>query len=305
MQFHESIAYYNLSRKARLLEAHQTPAGTWYERQLAMALRRGVPKDPRAAHIIWRMGLERDWFAENRPYYNVWPVAERALTRLRLDAVDSGMVRLPLKAMLIRFAVDHEVSLFDGRKMWSVLAGNARMNRGGDGIALMVDIGQRQIVDGAEDALLQTRTFSIEPGKSVEEALRVPVDESDATTDLSKADEFFMPAIRLLSTLCLLEQDPNLIEPDVLADDRRRYEETRDAALVARAVRRGKRGWNIGAHLDVSPHWRRPHFALRWTGPSGKVPRIVPVKGAIVRLTALKQVPTGTMADDDGIAYED
>jgi hypothetical protein len=100
----------------------------------------------------------------------------------------------------------------------------------------------------------------------------------------------------------LLDQDPDLIEPDVLADDRRRYEETRDAALVARAVRRGKRGWNIGAHLDVSPHWRRPHFALRWTGPGGAVPRVVPVKGAVVRLHSLKQVPSGRIADEDGEA---
>ncbi len=39
--------------------------------------------------------------------------------------------------------------------------------------------------------------------------------------------------------------------------------------------------------------------ALRWTGPGGTVPRIRPVKGAIVRLHTLKKVPTGRLDEED------
>jgi hypothetical protein len=295
MQFHEHLAFYNCLRKSRMLEAHHLRAAEWYDREVDSASRRGVAKNPTMAHVLWRMIVERAWVKEERPYYNVWPLAEGALTRLRLNTVDSRLIRLPLPALLVRFAVDHEVRLSDGRKMASVLAGGTRLTDGRDAIMLLVDTGQRQIVGHSEDAIFSYRSFALEPGKTIEEMLLAPVDLYNVKSDPQRAHEWFAPAIRLVCTLCLLEQDPDLVEPDVLADDRGRYEETRDPALVARAVRRGRRGWNIGARLNVSPHWRRPHLALRWTGHGRTIPRIVPVKGALVRLHVLKQVPTGRL----------
>jgi hypothetical protein len=35
---------------------------------------------------------------------------------------------------------------------------------------------------------------------------------------------------------------------------------------VDKAHRRGKVGWNVGRHIEVAPHYRRPHMALVWTG---------------------------------------
>ncbi len=102
-------------------------------------------------------------------------------------------------------------------------------------------------------------------------------------------------AVRIALSLCLLANDPDIIQPDVLADDRRKYEETGDQKYVDKAVRRGKRGWVVGAHLDVSPHWRRAHFGIRWTGKGAAVPKIVPIKGAVVKRSKLTDVPTGYM----------
>ena len=48
---------------------------------------------------------------------------------------------------------------------------------------------------------------------------------------------------------------------------------------VDKAHRRGKVGWNVGRHIEVAPHYRRPHMALVWTGTGRAVPKIVPTAG--------------------------
>jgi hypothetical protein len=92
---------------------------------------------------------------------------------------------------------------------------------------------------------------------------------------------------------------PSMVEPDVLRRDLPKWERSHDPAIVARAIRNGKRGWLVGAKLEVIPHVRRPHMALRWTGPGGKVPRIVPVKGSIVHREIIEHLPTGRLDDED------
>lgn len=301
MQFHELISLYSSLRKAKMAYADQKPAVPWYDLHLAGVARSGRAGELNMATVMERLKTERAWWADNRPYYNVWPVAVNALTRLRLDAVDCGLIRLPLPALLLRFAMGHEVPLCNGQKLGCILAGRLNFGGGRDGLIVFLDVGKREDLSGSEGALLHARSFALRPGMSLEEALASPLDLAHHDYDGTTEDELFLPAIRLICTLSLLDQDANLIEPDVLADDRRRYEETSDPALVAKAVRRGKRGWNVGAHLEVSPHWRSPHFALRWTGPGHSVPRIVPVKGAMVRLRALKDIPTGRFdAEDHG-----
>jgi hypothetical protein len=101
--------------------------------------------------------------------------------------------------------------------------------------------------------------------------------------------------LKLACTLCLLGQDPETIEPEVLAKDREKWARTHDPAIAERAVRRGKLGWLVGAKMEVLPHVRRPQMALRWTSPGGKIPKIVPVKWSIVHREKVAHVPTGRM----------
>jgi hypothetical protein len=295
MQFHELISLYSSLRKAKTSYADQKPAVPWYDLHVASVAKSSRTGDLAMATIMERLQTERAWWADNRPYYNVWPVAVNALTRLRLDAVDCSLIKLPLPALLLRFAVGHEVPLCNGQKLRCALTGRLDFGDGREGLIILLDVGKREDLGGSEGALLHARSFMLRPGMSLEEALASPLDLAHDDHDEATADEVFRPAIRLICTLCLLDQDANLIEPDVLADDRRRHQETSDPALVAKAIRRGKRGWNVGAHLDASPHWRRPHFALRWTGAGRSVPKIVPVKGAIVKLHALRDLPTGRL----------
>jgi hypothetical protein len=108
--------------------------------------------------------------------------------------------------------------------------------------------------------------------------------------------------LRLCTMLCLLADDPEVITPDVLADDRQKYEASGgDSKYVDRAHRRGKLGWHVGEKIEVMPHYRRPHPALVWTGRGRSQPRIVLRKGSVVHREVLARVPTGF----DGEAQED
>ena len=71
-----------------------------------------------------------------------------------------------------------------------------------------------------------------------------------------------MDCVRLCCSLCLLENDPSTISPDVLADDRAKYEASGDQKYVEKAHRRGKVGWDVGKRIEVIPHYRRSHMAL-------------------------------------------
>jgi len=70
-----------------------------------------------------------------------------------------------------------------------------------------------------------------------------------------------------------------------------------DEKYVAKAHRRGKVGWNVGRHVEVIPHYRRPHLMLAWTGPGRSVPKIVPRRGSVVHRSIVEKVPTGFMVE--------
>lgn len=89
----------------------------------------------------------------------------------------------------------------------------------------------------------------------------------------------------------LLAADPDFIKPVLLKCDQGRNIDTE--TLKKRAHQRGLVGYEIGADMEVSPHFRRPHFAIRWTGKGSEVPKLVPVKGAIIHKSRMQEIPTG------------
>jgi hypothetical protein len=58
--------------------------------------------------------------------------------------------------------------------------------------------------------------------------------------------------VRLCCSLCLLENAPSVIEPDVLSKDRDEFEASGDERYVDKAHRRGKIGGNVGRHIEVA-----------------------------------------------------
>ena len=115
-------------------------------------------------------------------------------------------------------------------------------------------------------------------------------------------------ATRIALTVLMLADDPDVITPDVLAADQNRYDNETDDGWKMRAKERAKQkgvfGWSIGKNIQVAPHIRRPHWAVRWTGPGKKIPQIRPIKGCKVNWDKLTKVPTGHMLPD-GTEVED
>ena len=117
------------------------------------------------------------------------------------------------------------------------------------------------------------RNFPRKPGLTVEKSLAdLEAKGLFAEIGIVVPESLMMDCIRLCCSLCLLENDPEIISPDVLADDRAKFEASGDQKFVDKAHRRGKVGWDVGKHIEVIPHFRRPHMTLVWTGSGRAVP---------------------------------
>jgi hypothetical protein len=96
---------------------------------------------------------------------------------------------------------------------------------------------------------------------------------------------------RIALGVMMLAADPDYIKPVLLKADEGKTTPIEDR--IAKARRRGVYGFTIGEDVERCPHFRRPHFAIRWTGKGGQTPRLVPVKGAVIGKEILTTVPTG------------
>ena len=255
-----------------------------------------------------QVAAEAEWVRIGRPYYSVWPLATASLVRVPLD-LDASLVRLPLapggeplpgavaieRPILIRFPDAAPLSLRadDPEPCRAILA------------VEIVGAERRKLVlfvDRGHDILL-SREIHLDAGVTIEAELAADLDLVVLPgRDVEQVDAEVRVAMRVVVAVSLLADDPSIVTPDVLADDRARYERTGEASLVERARRRGKIGWSIGERLTADPHYRRAHFALRWTGVGRTTPKIVAVRGAVVHRQRLAAPISGTLDADEAAA---
>ena len=255
----------------------------------------------KALHDAYQMGSgqfmgqmlnERDWEKSKRPYYNVWPAIVPMLTRLNLD-LDSSLIRLPLPALCIRFPKDEAKNplKFDWKgkpvPIRCILMGYINNETA---ISLLMDIGETMPLGVP---IYSYRNFPRKEGLTVEQSLAGLRGDKFSEIGIQMPNELVLDCVRLCCSLCLLENDPEVISPDVLADDRSKFDQSHDQKFVDKAHRRGKVGWDVGRHVEVMPHYRRPHMTLVWTGHGRAVPRIVPRKGSVVHREVVEKVPMG------------
>ena len=235
--------------------------------------------------------MVHSWKESRCPYYKVWPAILPALTKVSLDVKLSDL-SLGLRTILIRFAESNEPDMGELGKMHWILTAYEQFS---DCCSLAVETGLLH-PSGFGCGIFWLRT--IDDGTIEDQLSTVPPQSNDDAITHSITPMSF----RIALTVHLLADDPSIITPDVLAKDRDRYDSETDEKWKQRAVdrarRRGVVGWNIGADYEVCPHYRRPHFGLRHTGKGGTVPRIVPIKGAVVHRSKLTEVPTGYMLPD-------
>lgn len=248
---------------------------------------------------ICRVYLDQHWDNIQRPYYNLWPVVVPMFLKVKLS-VPCNCLRLPFSTFVLRLPKQAAPLVYqDDRKHIRTITAI----RGSTMPAEMSPLSIDQLLiefqtscptlSEEEQAGTSVITFPLIADTTIEQMLTQSV--GPVTLQLSAA----AMVLRLCLGVCLLDNDPSIISPDVLDCDRLKYDETKHQKYIDKAHRRGKVGWDIGKGLEVVPHLRMPHFGWRWTGPGGKIPKLVPIEGSIVHRNKLLEVPTGFAGGPD------
>lgn len=283
-------------RTTRDLVAKGEPIDKFYDGSFSFAL--DAMQDKRTALQMLSEGM---WERNRRPYYNVYPAIAPMLMRLNLE-VDTKFVRPPVPAFCVRLPQEHPPLAYTWQgQPWhvrSILVGPAVLRTQGkkfDGLLLWVNTGEVQRMPDGRDYPIHTYiNLPLEEGMTLEAALKALPYDASAFQGMVMPEEIRTNCARLVCTICLLDNDPDLIEPEVLNRDQGKPP---TQAIIDRAKRRGKYGWNVGKGIEVVPHIRRPHPALVWTGHGREVPRIVMRKGSVVHREIVTKLPTGFQGD--------
>lgn len=246
--------------------------------------------------------FELNWRRNNKPYYDVYPCIVPMLKSLKLD-FPSSQISKPsgLDQLLVRLP-EGEMCKF----LW-ISFGISAAKRHSDQLVNCVTIGfdfGERVQRG--DLLLPVHEIRIIPltNRNFDETIaglsrdpRSIGDEPDS--------QIMQDYTKLALTICMLGEDEDLIQPQVLTDDERKLTEQNKMKLVDKARRRGKHGYSIGKDLDFGgldatksedgkcPHYRKPHLAVVHYGKGRIETKIVLRRGSVINKSKLLEVPTG------------
>ena len=278
MKFHEWVGLIQPSSEAHreIVKKHGIDACYGY----------AIKTAEKGTSAYFQAGVEQRWFRAVRPYYKVWPAIASALIKIPLTAPGSSM-SLPCSPIVIRIS--------EGSAATSVKAVLVDIIEYNDGewigwrrLSIFISVG----------TTWESICMAMKPGENMEQSLERAMKDSGRTDALPK---YIYDAMRLTVAVCLLANDPSIVTPDVLEADKEKLataSEHEVQVLHEKARRRGKIGWSIGEAVEAMPHYRRPHFGIRHTGVGRGVPKIVPIKGAVVHRQKMSTVPTGFTLPD-------
>jgi hypothetical protein len=217
------------------------------------------------------------WRENKRPYLHVWPAVESALLRTKLN-VDPELIPKSvihdLRAMEVRFCDTSK------RKPFMLTITEPREYETRSGVRKCEGV----YVSRAWTEIDERGAGWVSAGAAI------PFGETPIEDEYWHSQDDLRLAIGIL----MLASDAEYCTPMLLNRDIDRKLEGGDLEkAIERAKRNGKHGFDLGKSVEVSPHYRRPHFAIRWTGQGAAVPRLVPVKGSIINKELLGDVPTG------------
>ena len=123
----------------------------------------------------------------------------------------------------------------------------------GKGISVLIDIGE--VMPGGVP-IYTYRNFPRKPGLTVEQSL-AGLGKKGLFADIGIVipDSLVTDCVRLCCSLCLLENDPSVISPDVLADDRARFERpaTRSTSVKPIGVEKWVGTWGSRSRCTALP----------------------------------------------------
>lgn len=306
MDFYQYLSSVNLYRKTLRLNVDDDEV---YE---AMAQ---VSSDNKNPFGYRHAELERGWIKAEKPYYNVFPAIVPMIDNLDLD-IPCSAITVPEHVINIRlpkpphnpFKAGSAMirSIIFGKQPVAKAIGSAELV---DGICLGIDVGE-VIQDNHKIKMLEPdeaiqvgcfpvytfKNFPLMLDKSIEDVAESLPYHSSWLEGVQTPKELIVRAIKLVCCVCLIGDDPEIVTPDVLAKDRLNFsnaDENKRKAIVDRAKRRGKNGFNLGADIDKIPHYRKPHLAIVWTGKGRTKAKIVMRKGSVVHREIITKIPTG------------
>lgn len=263
------------------------------------------------AFVFRQTALEKDWIGSERPYYQCFPAIIPMLLSLKLDLPCSAIKGMSIDPVELRLPVHDDSGLFsftdprNGNKhtVQSVLFGiqsvssNVGSNELIPGLVICFDVGEKH---DWGFPILSFKFFPLRADMSIHDAAELLPHHESWDKGLIVPREIMLNVVRLCACIALLDNDPELVMPDILSADNHKWDKATEEerkALIAKARKRGKYGFNIGAGLEVIPHFRRPHPALVWTGQGRTTPKIVMRKGSVVHRSKLTSVPHGFEGD--------
>lgn len=251
--------------------------------------------------------VEKLWWEYERPYYNLWPSVLQMIRDVSLD-VPMRCLRLPYSAMAVCLPEDTK----DGLASFMV-AVNKGLKR-----EFLVSITANVFVGGQSMVVWRWGQVDGDEPFTVFANCRDKPQEwnREGTTELSEEEES-----RILELVChvfcgvaILANDPTIVQPIVLNRDMLKYKSSDEATkkyLEDRAARINGRGFGVGEGLEnelksasVSPHVRRPHMALFWTGKGRTTPVLQLRRGAFIHPAEATKVPTGYVDREEVIDQE-
>ena len=314
MEFHKfRIAYEEVKRKnpqiLREIGHHGKMAGYQdFYNQNALGTQYVAENNLHEAASSHNQGLyEWRWLDLKRPTVQIWPGVVEPLLRLDLDKVQADSIELPPllpdnrepRVLMFVFAKGENCIAFDDEngthELRAIMAEwHSATGEIDPGFSPIVDVSKLSgaltiYMDWGEvgpyelpihsyqklplvDTSLLFTLNNIPQYPSTNEGLIVPQDKQE-------------DALKVVSMCCLMTVG-ELILPDVLSKDRRKFDETGLQKYVDKAHRRGKYVWNIGIDggrghgHGVSTHWRNSHPCMVWYGPGKKKCKVIMRKGS-------------------------
>jgi len=233
------------------------------------------------------------WIRTGKPYYRLYPGVIKSFLNLDADKVDTGLLKIPTdNTLMIQMPLGGVV--VNGIELHNIMLCKANINdRQTNGMYMMIEYAPEGIKPHDNENIFTAYAMTpFKPGFMLGTLLNEPSKTVEGGTALPR--ELHKAAMKIVAVCLLLENDPEVIQPDVLADDLEKFKQTLDPKYIEKAKRRGKFGWVIGRDIEVSPHVRAASpFALYWTGKGRTIPIIRHRKGCIVHRELVEKVPTG------------
>ncbi|MHA2045691.1 MAG: hypothetical protein ACW99G_12915 [Candidatus Thorarchaeota archaeon] len=234
--------------------------------------------------------FEAEYYLSKRPYYHVYSSIIPMLTKVDLE-LPSNHIKPPqgIKHLALKFQPGNPLGVQTMVISFQEVNEEVGLDKPTSGIVVGVNFGN---VDDKGVPIYSAMIFPLTELSVKESTNKLNMREN--INDYS--EEVMGQCLKLAITICLLGNDPNILQAKPLSKDVAKFNrgstEVKDR-LIEKARRKGVIAFDLGKDLETSPHYRNGCMALYWTGKGRKTPVVQWRSGGIVNRNKIIEVPTG------------